>query len=98
MTTRTIQILYPTEIAGKTTLKPGTYRVRLDAASHSPTLDFYQNSKQIAEAPVKLVPSESKISETEIRYHTVNNAHLITEIDFRGSRQRIMLENGTRQP
>ncbi|HEV2383308.1 MAG TPA: hypothetical protein VG206_26375 [Terriglobia bacterium] len=68
MRTKTIQILYPAQIVGATMLKPGIYQVGLDRASQSPTLDFYQNRKEVAQAPVKLVSSPTKNSETEVQY------------------------------
>ena len=90
--TKTIQILYPTEVSGGTPLKPGMYQVELLANSQSPEVGFYQNHTQIAEAPVKLVPSQTRNSVTEVQYDTIGNTHVIREIDFRGSNQRMVLE------
>jgi hypothetical protein len=91
--TKTIQILNPTKIGGGTMLQPGVYRVELQANSQSPELGFYQSGKQVAEVPVKLAPSQTKNSETEVLIDTASNTPVITEIDFRGSDQRMVLEN-----
>jgi len=92
-TTKTIQILYPTELTGGTTLKPGTYQVTLNTSSSSPELEFYQNRRQVAETPVKLVSTATKNNATEVQYDNAGNRHVITEIDFRGSDDRMLLEN-----
>ena len=89
---KTVDILNQVQIAGKT-LQPGMYRVELDTAMATPTLEFYQHNKQIAQAPVKLVPSQGKNQQTEVKYDTAKNQDVITEIDFRGARQRILLRN-----
>jgi len=91
--TKTIQILYPTELTGGTTLKPGTYQVALNASSPSPQLAFYQNHRQVAETPVKLVTNPTKNDATEVQYDTAHHPCVITEIDFRGSNQRVLFEN-----
>jgi len=91
--TKTIEILNPTEVGSGTMLKPGVYRVELQASSQSPELDFYQSRKQVAEVPVKLVASQTKNDETEVHYDTASKPQVITEIDFRGSNQRMVLED-----
>jgi hypothetical protein len=55
--TKTIDIVYPTKVGGGPMLQPGMYRVELQTNSKSPELDFYQSRQQVAEVPVKLVPS-----------------------------------------
>lgn len=94
--TKTIQILNQVQVAG-TTLKPGSYQVAIDTSSRSPMLDFYRNRKQVAQTPVKLVSSPSKNQETEVRYNTADNRDVITEIDLRGARQRILLGRPVQQ-
>jgi hypothetical protein len=89
-TTKTVQILNPVQISG-TRLEAGTYQVALNTAAASPTLEFYQNRKEVAQTPVKLVATPSKNQETEVRYDTAENKNVITEIDFSGARQRILL-------
>lgn len=95
MTTKTIQILYPTQIAGGKMLKPGTYKVALNTVSQSPALEFYQNNREVAQAPAKLVSTQTKNTQTEVRYNTAGHTDVITEIDFRGTNQRILLQNST---
>jgi len=90
-TTKTIQILYPAQIADGTILQPGMYRVALNTVSQNPTLDFYQNGRQVAQAPVKLVSEQAKNTQTQVLYNTGGKTDVITEIDFNGSNQRMLL-------
>jgi len=89
----TVEIVDPAQIGEGTVLKPGTYRVELLTNSQSPELGFYQNRKQVAETPVKLVPSKTTNSETQVQYNTASNPQVMTEVDFRGSNQRVVLED-----
>jgi hypothetical protein len=90
--TKTVDILNRVQIAGRT-LKPGMYQVQLNTAMATPTLKFYQHNQEIAQTPVKLVSSQGRNQQTEVRYNTANNQDVITEIDFSGARQRILLQN-----
>ncbi|HXJ96568.1 MAG TPA: hypothetical protein VMT20_27330 [Terriglobia bacterium] len=90
-TAKTIQILYPAQISDGTVLKPGTYRVALNTASQNPTLDFSQNGRQVAQTPVKLVSEQAKNTQTQVLYNTGGKTDVITEIDFNGSNQRMLL-------
>ena len=90
--TKTVDILNQVQIAGRT-LTPGMYQVQLNTATATPTLEFYVHNKQIAQTPVKLVPSEGRNQQTEVVYDTSNNQKVITEVDFKGARQRILLQN-----
>jgi len=94
-TTKTIQIVYPARIADGTVLKPGTYRVKLNTASQTPTLDFYQNGRQVAQAPVKLVSEQAKNTQTQVLYNAGGKTEVITEIDFNGSNQRMLLADAS---
>lgn len=93
---KTIEIMNQVQVAG-TTLRPGTYQVAINTSSQSPVLDFYRNRRQVAQTPVKLVASSGKNPETEVRYNTAGNREVITEIDLRGARQRILLGNSVQQ-
>jgi len=90
--TKTVDILNQVQIAGKM-LQPGMYQVELNTAMATPTLEFYRHSRKIAQTPVKLVASQGRNSQTEVRYSTANNQDVITEIQFKGARQRILLQN-----
>ncbi|HEV2383319.1 MAG TPA: hypothetical protein VG206_26435 [Terriglobia bacterium] len=93
MNTATVDIVDAAQIGEGTILKPGTYRVELLTNSQSPELGFYQNRKQVAETPVKLVPSQTTNTQTEVQYNTASNPQVMTEVDFRGSNQRVVLED-----
>jgi hypothetical protein len=91
-TTKTVDILNRVQVAGKT-IAPGMYRVELNTSTTTPTLEFYRHNKEVAQTPVKLVPSRGRNQQTEVKYNTANNQDVITEIDFSGAHQRMVLQN-----
>lgn len=67
----------------------------LNTLSQNPTLDFFQNGRQVAQAPVKLVSEQARNTQTEVLYSTGGKTDVITEIDFNGSNQRMLLANAS---
>jgi len=93
----TVHVMYQVEFKNGATLNPGNYRVAVVNNSGSSELAFYQNRRQMAEEPVKLVSEPQKIGQTEVYYDTANHSHVLTEIDLRGWNQKVMFPEGSNQ-
>jgi len=73
------------------TLQPGTYKVALLNDSSAPEVGFYQGSKLVGQAPVKLVDQGEKIRETEFTADLLDShTRVITEMNFSGWTEKIV--------
>lgn len=87
----TVQFNYRASLGNGTVLNQRSYRVVLMNNSSTPKVAFYQGRKQVAEAPVKLVPVSKKNSETEVVYdQSHKNSNVVTEIDLDGWNQNMV--------
>jgi hypothetical protein len=87
-----VDVPYSATIPNGPTLQPGSYKIELVNDSTSAKVDFYQNGALVAEAPVELVDTGSKFSQTEVYYYNPDNStRVMTQIDLKGETQKAML-------
>ena len=94
--TSTVQFAYRAQLGNGPVINAGSYHIVLKNNSSKPELAFYQSGKQVAEAPVKLVPVAKKNSETAVIYdQSKTNPTVVTEIDLDGWNQNMVFPKTT---
>jgi hypothetical protein len=86
------EIVETMHIPGGPTLKPGTYKLALLNNSSASEVAFYQASKLVGQAPVKLVNENKKADETEVFSNAQNDGRVLVEIDPSGWTERLMFQ------
>jgi hypothetical protein len=77
--------------AGQLTLAPGTYTVKVNTASTTPEMAFYQNGKLVGTTPVQLVSKNRKNSQTQVYYNAPQeDVRRITQIDLSGWKDTLL--------
>lgn len=86
-----VQLANRARLGNGPVINAGSYHIVLMNSSSKPEVAFYQNGKQVAEAPVKLVPVAKKNSETAVIYdQSKTNPTVVTEIDLNGWKQNMV--------
>ena len=76
--------IYQTTQVGNTTLKPGTYHVKVDTTGSTSNVVFSQNGKQVASVSGQAVSLQKAPNNTSVTLDSSGGVPRITEIDFEG--------------
>jgi len=91
--TKTLTFENPVTVNG-TTLQPGDYKVSYDDSTPNTQLTFKKGKKDVATAPAQVKQVNTKSSTTSVVYNTQGTTQSIQEIQFGGSTQALVLQEG----
>ena len=90
--TSNIDISEAYKLGNGPTIKAGWYKVKVLDSQTKPEAVFYKNGKEVAEVPVQLINTPKKYAQTEVLSNTEGSQHVMTELRFRGWREKVLLK------